>query len=284
MKTIKKARKSVAYFLSFIIIQIQFISCTVESDVVREAENYTAKEVFKGVIFLEGKFVDEVPTLRNLKVQQKIMYENSFVAANRSEREVSIFGDLSNLSEENREVAEYFTSEIEKIDPYFFNEFQSALNSGNPDNIRSHLRTAGELIQTVLLKSDKMQQIVDLVELAKTEGGIDIEDYDLSNEVDVARYNDAISNFAQSHPELLEIDASRGIVVVAIVLFWAFAALGILAAVGVTGVVVGAYFVIGELYVLVHNQFWWIDEKSNGDNGTFLENQLIADLIYLNEN
>jgi len=283
MKAIKKVRKLVAYFLSFIIIQVQFVSCTVESDVVRSAENYTPKEVFKGVIFLEGKFVEEVPTLRNLKVQQEIMYENTIVTANRTERGPSIFGDLGNMSAENQQVAEYFTTEIEKIDPDFFNEFQNALNSGDPENIRNHLRTAGQLIQTVLLKSDKMQQIVELVELAKTEAGIDIDNYDLTDEADVERYNNDITNFAQNHPELLNIDSSRALAVVLIVVAWAFLALGVLAAVGVTGVVVGAYFVVGELYVLVHNQFWWVDKQSNGANGTFLENQLIADLIALNE-
>src|SRR5690554_2391026 len=133
MKTIKKVRKTVAYFLTLVIIQMQFMSCTTESDVVRNAKNYSAKDVFKGVIFLEGDFVNEVPTLKNLKAQQEVMYENSLATANRIQNKVSIFGDFENMDEEKKAIAEYFTAEIEKLNPNFFNEFQTALDSGSPE-------------------------------------------------------------------------------------------------------------------------------------------------------
>jgi SdpC family antimicrobial peptide len=283
MKTIKKSKKAVAYFLSLTILYFQFVSCSVDTNI-KDIENYTPKEVFKGIIFLEGKFAEEVPTLRNLKVQQRIMYENAIVTADRIERGPSIFGGLGNMSEENQQVAEYFTEEIEKINPDFFSDFHTALVNGDPDEIRDYLRETGQLIQIVLIQSEKMQQMVNLLELAKSDAGIDINDYDLTNQTDVANFNDAITNFAQNHPDLLDIDSSRALAVVLIVVAWAFAALGVLAAVGMFGVVVGAYFVAGTIYVLLHNQIAWSNRDVDGIDATFLENQLIADLIEYYQN
>lgn len=189
------------------------------------------------------------------------------------------------MVEEKKAISEYFTTEIEKLNPNFFNEFQIALDSGEPEIIRAKLRVTGEMIQTVLLRSDKMQDIAEMVELAKTEGGIDIKNYDLTNEAQVTQYNLDVKNFVENnYPEYLNVDSKTAVIgAVLLVVVWAFVALGVLAAVGVSGVVAGAYFVVGELYVLVHNQFWWIDEKKSNKRSDFLENQLIAELIAFNE-
>lgn len=285
MKNIKKARKNLAYFLTFIIVQMQFLSCsTNQSDIASNSKNYSAKEVFKGVIFLEGDFAEEIPTLKSLKVQQEIMYENALAVANRSEKGPSIFGDFENMSDEKKAIAEYFTNEIEKINPEFFNEFQAAIDSRNPEIVRTKLRAAGEMIKTVLLSSDKMQRIVEMVELAKTEGGIDISNYDLTDEKQVAQYNSDLTVFVENnHPEYLDIDSKAAVIgVVLIVVVWAFVAYGVLAAVGMFGVVLGAYFVAGELYVVFHNQFWRPAEEN--PDSVFLENQLISELLDYNLN
>lgn len=288
MKKIRKSSKSIAYFLILAIINLHFSSCSSKSDVERMSDKFSAKEVFRGIIFLDGNFAEKVPTLKSLKAQQEVMYETAMSSATRDEsKSPSLFGDYGTFDEEKKAVADYFTSEIEKLSPTFFNEFQAAINSGNVENIRTQLRAAATFIETILMRSDKFAALNQWVELAKTEGGINIDNYDLTKPEEVTQYNEDVEHFAELyHPELLKPKKDTAVAVVAIVVVWVFVAVGVLAVVALAGAVAVAYYVAISLYVAIHNRVVWSKKSAStdGPDAVFLENQLIAELIAINGN
>ena len=286
MKAIRKISKAVAYILVAAIFNLHFTSCTSENDVQNMAKQFTAEEVFRGLVFLQGDFAEKVPTLKSLRAQQEVMFESAMSSANRDENKgVSLFGDYESFDAEKKAVADFFTNEIYKLNPNYFMDLKSAIDSRDVESIRSQLRAAGSLIQIVLMKSEKFSQLNALVELAKAEGGIDIANYDLSNPQEVAQYNADVENFARTyHPEFLTIEKSAAVMVVAVIVVWAFAVVGVLALVAMAGVLAVAYFIAGTIYVVMHNRVIYKSRAitQNGPTADFLENQLIAELIALN--
>jgi hypothetical protein len=70
-------------------VLILFVSCTQydedvsqkaiseeANDLMKRGANYTGEDIFRGIFFLEGKFVNEIPSLYNAKVERDIIIEN----------------------------------------------------------------------------------------------------------------------------------------------------------------------------------------------------------------
>jgi hypothetical protein len=181
MKKIRKYSKSIALLLTFSFI---FASCSQQDDSLinksnshdfsilqRNSNLYNGEELFRGLFFLEGDFVNEINSLQESK----------------------IFINLNNLSSEKKNQVKVFhdfiINEIKITQPNYFNKFKESLQNDNLYSVKQTLADAGSLINQVGLSSEAYKKMFEASNkmLAK---GVDFEREDIKN-LDLTNPDDA---------------------------------------------------------------------------------------------
>lgn len=184
MKKIRKYSKTIALLLTFSFI---FASCSQQDDSLtnksisndfstlqRNISSYNGEEIFRGLFFLEGDFVNEINSLFESK---------------------KVF-NLNNLSVEDKNKVktfhDYIINEINKTQPNYFNEFKESLKSNNLYTVKQSLSNAGSLINQVGLSSNAYKKMFEISNEFITKGvdfeRDDIKNLDLSNPVDAEQF------------------------------------------------------------------------------------------------
>ena len=278
MKNIKKFKRLLSYFLSFLILYTSTSSCTTPSiDFPNNSvlEKYSTKDIFKGVFFLQGDFVNEIPSLKIMKAENKIFQENQFYLANLQQKKSSNKDVETEINIENQ-VDSLFLS-VEKVNPLIFDELKDALKTDNPIIIKDAIGKSGLVIKTALLQDENFSNGISVTEDAYEKGGIDPKNYDFNDSGDLQRYNDDMMQFVKNSPEHSHLADSKAAALAFVFLVYAFLFVfwGIYLGVAVGG---DAVIIIGN-WVFLYNFFWWADSAVDDGADDLKYNQLISDLI-----
>jgi hypothetical protein len=184
MKQIRKFSKSIALLLTFSFI---FSSCSQQDDSLvsnsksddfsilqRKINSYNGEELFRGLFFLEGNFVNEINSLQESK---------NFIS-------------LNNLSEEdNNEVKifhDFIINEIKKTKPNYFDKFKESLQNNDLYSVKQTLSNAGSLINQIGLSSEAYKKMFlasnEILSKGVNFNREDIKKLDLSNPVEVEQF------------------------------------------------------------------------------------------------
>lgn len=281
MKTIKKFKSRVALLLSFLML---YTSCISDEELIFNSKNviekHSGEEIFKGIFFSQGEFVNDIPSLNRLNVKKEIFQENQFY--------ISSFPEIMkrkgvNVEKEINQRTDSLINRVKIINPEIFQELKESIMSRNPDATKSALKKSALVIRTALLQDKEIKKGVSLIKEAYEKGGIDPKNYDLKKESDLKKYNEDVIKYIKNTKEYEKIKANE-IAALAIVFFVTVVVLiawGILAVAAIGGDVAIAYanFVVLWNWGLVFSK-----ANDNKELGKQLEyNLLIVDLIDANE-
>lgn len=130
----------------FLIISLLFWSCSPKGEkAAGEAKaTYSGEELFRGILFAEGKVADVLPDVKRIRELIK----------------------LQSLNEKQKQAVKTLQDSIiyriNKIDPNYLKTFQYNISSGNQVVITSAIKNASFMINNILLTSNKgLSQILD---------------------------------------------------------------------------------------------------------------------------
>ncbi|MBD99270.1 MAG: hypothetical protein CMO34_05450 [Verrucomicrobia bacterium] len=275
----------ISIFLTILILYSCSISCQSDEMVAKhisvESANYSSEDVFKGIFFLEGEFVSEIPSLNNLKIKREQfisspIYKTNFVNSSSSD---SLFYTEEEKQQMIDSLRNFLLQEINMLNPNIMDELYDEIQMGNPDSVNKKLLEVGHLFKAALFKIDPIKDDISLLEDAYKNGGIDPKDYDFTDNADVQQFNSDIQIFIDNNTQYenyLNQDAWAVVLLVYVVMFMFWA---ILAAVFLFGEFLIFYFNL----IFIYNAFLWADE--NPEEGTQLtSNLIILDLINFFQN
>jgi hypothetical protein len=278
MKMIKQFKRTVSFFLSFLILYTSTNSCTTPSiDLPSNSvlEKYSSKDIFQGIFFLQGDFVDEIPSLKIMKAENEIFQENQFYLANLQKRQLNK-NEADNQVSIEAQVDSLFTS-VEKVNPLIFDELKVALKTDNPVVIKEAIGKSGLVIKTALLQNENFSNGIALTQDAYEKGDIDLKDYDFNKSEDLQRYNDDMMEFIKNSPEHSHL-ADTDVAAFAFV-FLVYAFLFVFWGIYLGAAIGGEVAIIIGNWVFLYNFFWWADRAANDGGDDLKYNQLISDLI-----
>jgi SdpC family antimicrobial peptide len=281
MKTIKKFKSRIALLLSFLML---YTSCSSNEELIFNSksiiEKHSGEDIFKGIFFSQGEFINEIPSLNRLNVKKEIFQENQFY--------ISSFPEIMkrkgvNVEKEINQRTDSLISKIKLINPEIFQELKKSIMSRNPDVTKSALKKSALVIKTALLQDKEIKKGVSLIKEAYEKGGIDPKNYDLKKESDLKKYNEDVIKYIKSTKEYEKLEENE-IAALAIVFFVTVVVLiawGILAVAAIGGEVAIAY---ANFVILWNWAFVFDSKKDDKELGKQLEyNLLIVDLIDANE-
>lgn len=186
MKKIRKHSKTIALLLTFSFI---FASCSNQDELVntstksssdnlstfqRTSDLYNGEELFRGLFFLEGNFVNEINSLQESKKNINLDNLNS-----EEKNQVTIFHN-------------YVIDEIKKTNPNYFYEFKKSLENDDLFYVKQILAEAGSLINKIGLSSRGYKQMFEASNELISKGvdfdREDIKNLDLSNRADAEKF------------------------------------------------------------------------------------------------
>ena len=222
----------------YIDIYIIIANCSQDDGVAKK--DYSGEEIFRGIFFLQGDVVNHLESLHadlnKLKATQKA----------------------------NPESIEYFESfvneivtQINLLDPDYFDSFKSQLESNNYYSIELALSNGTRMIKAAGLKSKELSGVFRLmleIENKKVDFESDhIKQLDFNNQEDIAKLKSILKNdySIDLDEEEYSVACSLAIaicVVYAAVAFISIAAVSHTAAVAVQAVAVVAYYLLVEVW------------------------------------
>jgi SdpC family antimicrobial peptide len=263
-------------------VLILFVSCTQydedvsqkaiseeANDLMKRGANYTGEDIFRGIFFLEGKFVNEIPSLYNAKVERDIIIENPMF--------VSSYPELSEqyLNQEAGLENDSLVLKIRELNPNIFTELKSSILSKDPYKVKDKLEDCALLLKSALLTNEKVEKNIKVIKDGKNRGGIDPKNYDFTVKEDVERYNSDMTSFLENDPEYSSEmqNETAALAIVFLVTFFVLVAFiaYLLAAIG------------GDAVVFIGNFLWiynvnWVENWSIGDIWDGMTN-VISDVI-----
>ncbi|MBW2963069.1 hypothetical protein [Mesonia aestuariivivens] len=263
-------------------ILILFVSCTQydedvtqkaiseeANDLMKRGANYTGEDIFRGIFFLEGKFVNQIPSLYNAKVERDIIIENPMF--------VSSYPELSEqyLNQEAGLENDSLVLKIRELNPNIFAELKSSILSKDPYKVKDKLEDCALLLKSALLTNEKVEKNIKVIKDGKNRGGIDPKNYDFTVKEDVERYNSDMTSFLENDPEYSSEmqNETAALAIVFLVTFFVLVAFiaYLLAAIG------------GDAVVFIGNFLWiynvnWVENWSIGDIWDGMTN-VISDVI-----
>ncbi len=239
------------------------------NELMKRGANYTGEDIFRGIFFLEGRFVNEIPSLYNAKVERDIIIENPMF--------VSSYPELSEqyLNREAGLENDSLVLKIRELNPNIFTELKSSILSKDPYQVKDKLEDCALLLKSALLTNEKVEKNIKVIKDGKNRGGIDPKNYDFTVKEDVERYNSDMTSFLENDPEYSSEmqNETAALAIVFLVTFFALVAFiaYLLAAIG------------GDAVVFIGNFLWiynvnWVENVSIGDIWDGMTN-VISDVI-----
>lgn len=277
MKTIRIFQKTLSLF--FALLMLSMSSCSKDGLENSTQESYMPREIFQSIFFLKGDFVDEIPTLRNMKINSKLFSETAIYVASKSERKYfSKAYNEQDIEKKTDEIIDFITDEVNELNPKAFEYLSQSIKSRNPDKVIETVKEISLLIKAALFKIDGFGDGIILMEEAYSKSGIDPTKYDFSNTSDVDKYINDMNNFNKKNPKYsksMKSEQIAGLAVVVMVVAVVYLAVAFLAAVAVAGEVVVTYFNV----LWIHNWFWVAETSISTKRGSLQMNTLVAELI-----
>src|SRR5690554_4227693 len=153
--------------------------------------NYTGEDIFRGIFFLEGDFVYEIPSLYNAKVKRDLLIENPILIESIPEFSEEYLAQEAGLDNES------LIYKIEEFNPKIFEELKTSISTENPKKIQSKLEEAALLLRSALLTNENFKRNIRVIQDGIERGGISPKDYDLTKKEEVIRYNNDMKEFLE---------------------------------------------------------------------------------------
>lgn len=249
MKKLKQNCRSLATLLSLVFLFGLFQSCSKREELaneIHELDLYSGEDIFRGLFFLEGDFVDQIPSLKQQRINMDALMESpmvlSMMKSKNIESKTEIETQIDNFKNK-------LTEEVKKIDPTIFGDLKKNITNGDVDLLERTMKQAAEVLNAAILQTEMVSKNVKLVDLAYKKDGISPNDYDLTTAEGIQKYNEKVIDFAKSEnldSKNLD-DEQAGIIFVFLVvayLFVAVAAYFFLAIGGLVIITIGGYLYI----------------------------------------
>ncbi|WP_299430323.1 hypothetical protein [uncultured Maribacter sp.] len=255
MKKIKKNCKTLATFLSITLLFGTYTSCSKNietSNKINKLDLISGEDIFRGLFFLEGDFVEEIPTLYQQKINNDALLESPITLSS-----VEGKGITSNieLKEHIKNFRDSIINQVKEIDPTIFNDIKNSIKNGNVDELDNKIRHAAGTLNTALIQNESVAEGAKIVDLAYKEGNIDPKKYDLTKAEGIEKYNNDILNFVKTQ----DIKGSGKLQEQSGVLFvWLVVAYLLVAAAAYLVLAIGGgvlFFIGGGIYVEIYN-YW----------------------------
>lgn len=192
MKFYRKLSKN-RVFVSLLVLLFAFVSCNRDNDISKERFDFTGEEIFKGIFFQEGNFVDRVQSLSDIN-------KNAMVLSSEMEKDKQLL--INDI-----------ISNIKNTNPYFFENFKKEIESADYVKIENAINNGAEELLKGLLKSEKYGSFIREA-LILTEK-IDFSTFDLNNENDLKKVQQYFTD--ELNQAILAVAAVVAVVVAAVV-------------------------------------------------------------------
>lgn len=270
------------YFSFTMAMTMLFVSCSQYDDNVQKqfqsndknilmtnSKHYSGEDIFRGIFFLEGDFVKEIPALYNAKVERDLIIENPMftsVVPELSEQYLKREAGLENDS---------LVMNIKDLNPQIFEQLKGAILSKDPYKVQDKLEESALLLKSALLTNESFNRNVKIIKDGKIRGGIDPKEYDFTKKEEVEQYNEDMTSFLESDDEYKgEFDNE----VLAVVMVFLVTVAVLVALLAHLVVAIG-----GEVVVFLGAFLWiynvnWVENWSVGDVWEGMKN-IVSDVI-----
>lgn len=163
MRTIRKISKN-PFIVIFVALTTLFTSCSKDSFSKKEInlESISGEELFKSIVFADGKISSELSELKPLNKELKSLPSET----------------LTNYRETQVEIINF----IKEKDVNFFEEFKSDILSGNPQTISNSLKEAGNEVK-LFTEKELLDKNIDLEkQLKQYSNDLDFADHEIINQ------------------------------------------------------------------------------------------------------
>ncbi|WP_018675840.1 hypothetical protein [Riemerella columbina] len=180
-------------FISLLTIVFILVSCNRDSDDINNRFDFTGEEIFKGIFFQEGKFVDRVQSLSDISRDAIVLSPEM-----EKDKQLLINDVIQNINNKN---------------PYFFENFKKDIKSGNYIKIENAINHGSdELLKSLLISKKYGNSIREALILTEK---IDFTTFDFNNEDDLKKIQQYFTD--EIEQTILVVAAAVAFVVAAVV-------------------------------------------------------------------